>query len=119
MNNNDLLLVCPGSQSESDSLASEEGANDDNTDDELSKVVGGLEFAIDRQESDSKKEQKKEITAESKPQSEKKADAQEDETKPLHSLQSVRILFLLFAFQCCSLMGMELLYLEAGVFFFY
>lgn len=78
-----------GSQSESDSLASEEGANDDNTDDELSKVVGGLEFAIDRQESDSKKEQKKEITAESKPQSEKKADAQEDETKPLHSLQSL------------------------------
>ena len=87
-----LLFLFKGSQSESDSLASEEGANDDNTDDELSKVVGGLEFAIDRQDTDSKQEQKKEKAVESKPQEEKKP-AQEDDKKPLHSLQSVSIFF--------------------------
>lgn len=79
-----------GSQSESDSLASDEGANDDNTDDELSKVVGGLEFAIDRQDTDSKPEQTKEMV-ESKPQEEKKHAVQEEEKKPLHSLQSVSV----------------------------
>ena len=82
-----ILIFFTGSQSESDSLASEEGANDDNTDDELSKVVGGLEFAIDRQDTDTKQDEKKETT-ESKPQEEKKP-AEQDDKKPLHSLQSV------------------------------
>lgn len=62
--------------------------NDDNTDDELSKVVGGLEFAIDRQNTDSMVEEKKPVTVPvSKPVEEK---ATEDtEKKPLHQLQSV------------------------------
>lgn len=79
-----------GSQSESDSLASEEGANDDNTDDELSKVVGGLEFAIDRQNADSKQEEKKETAADSKPKEDKKPT--QDDRKSLHTLQSVSAL---------------------------
>lgn len=79
-----------GSQSESDSLASEEGANDDNTDDELSKVVGGLEFAIDRQNADSKQEEKKETAADSKPKEDKKP--AQDDRKSLHTLQSVSAL---------------------------
>ena len=83
-------LFCLGSRSDSESLASEEGANDDNTDDELSKVVGGLEFAIDRQETDIKKEQTQEMTAESQQEEDIKPVEKENENKPLHSLQSVR-----------------------------
>ena len=82
-----------GSQSDSDSLASEEGVNDDNTDDELSKVVGGLEFAIDRQNTDSKHEEKK-GTTENKLQEEEKKPT-EDDKKPSHSLQSVSTVLLL------------------------
>lgn len=78
-----------GSRSDSESLASEEGANDDNTDDELSKVVGGLEFAIDRQETDIKKEQTQEMTAESQQEEDIKPVEKENENKPLHSLQSL------------------------------
>ena len=78
-----------GSQSDSDSLASVEGGQDDNTDDELSKVVGGLEFAIDRQESDSKETKEEEKSqSESKPKEEKTA--VEAEKKPLQQLQQVR-----------------------------
>ena len=88
------MFVLIGSQSESDSLASEDGVNDDNTDDELSKVVGGLEFAIDRQNSDSKVEEKKPVTVpETKPQEEKTT--QDTEKNPLHQLQSVCVLFML------------------------
>lgn len=83
-------MFCAGSRSDSESLASEEGANDDNTDDELSKVVGGLEFAIDRQETDIKKEQTQEMTAESQPEEDNRPTEKENENKPLHSLQSVR-----------------------------
>ena len=90
-----FVLLHPGSQSESDSLASEEGVNDDNTDDELSKVVGGLEFAIDRQNADSKVEEKKPVTVpETKPQEVKTTD--DTEKKPLHQLQSVCFVFVLF-----------------------
>ena len=89
-----------GSQSESDSLASDEGANDDNTDDELSKVVGGLEFAIDRQDTtDSKQVQKKEVT-ESK--TEDKKPVEEDNKPPLHSLQSVSSVLFNFAHLRCG-----------------
>lgn len=68
--------------------------NDDNTDDELSKVVGGLEFAIDRQNTDSKVEEKKPVTVpETKPLEEKSPE--DTEKKPLHQLQSVCVLFML------------------------
>ncbi|KAJ7393974.1 hypothetical protein OS493_003645 [Desmophyllum pertusum] len=76
-----------GSQSESDSLASEEGVNDDNTDDELSKVVGGLEFAIDRQDTDTKVEEKKPAVESAETQEEKPTE--DTEKKPLHQLQSL------------------------------
>ena len=62
--------------------------NDDNTDDELSKVVGGLEFAIDRQDKDSKVEEKIPTAVENiKPKEEKTTE--DTEKKPLHQLQSV------------------------------
>ncbi|XP_020608533.1 colorectal mutant cancer protein-like isoform X1 [Orbicella faveolata] len=77
-----------GSQSESDSLASEEGVNDDNTDDELSKVVGGLEFAIDRQNTDSMVEEKIPVTVPASKPVEEKA-TEDTEKKPLHQLQSL------------------------------
>lgn len=77
-----------GSQSDSDSLASEEGVNDDNTDDELSKVVGGLEFAIDRQDKDSKVEEKKPTVEEGIKPKEEKA-TEDTEKKTLHQLQSL------------------------------
>lgn len=77
-----------GSQSDSDSLASEEGVNDDNTDDELSKVVGGLEFAIDRQDKDSKVEDKKTTAEEGITPKDEKA-TEDIEKKPLHQLQSL------------------------------
>lgn len=82
------LFSLLGSQSDSDSLASEEGVNDDNTDDELSKVVGGLEFAIDRQDKDSKVEDKKPTAEEGITPKDKKA-TEDTEKKPLHQLQSV------------------------------
>ena len=82
------LFSLLGSQSDSDSLASEEGVNDDNTDDELSKVVGGLEFAIDRQDKDSKVEDKKPTAEEGITPKDEKA-TEDTEKKPLHQLQSV------------------------------
>lgn len=82
------LFSLLGSQSDSDSLASEEGVNDDNTDDELSKVVGGLEFAIDRQDKDSKVEDKKTTAEEGITPKDEKA-TEDTEKKPLHQLQSV------------------------------
>lgn len=82
------LFSLLGSQSDSDSLASEEGVNDDNTDDELSKVVGGLEFAIDRQDKDSKVEDKKTTAEEGITPKDEKA-TEDIEKKPLHQLQSV------------------------------
>lgn len=82
------MFFCVGSQSESDSLASEEGVNDDNTDDELSKVVGGLEFAIDRQNTDSMVEEKKPVTVPASKPVEEKA-TEDTEKKPMHQLQSV------------------------------
>ena len=82
------LFSLLGSQSDSDSLASEEGVNDDNTDDELSKVVGGLEFAIDRQDKDSKVEDKKPTAEEGITPKDEKA-TEDIEKKPLHQLQSV------------------------------
>lgn len=83
-----MFFCILGSQSESDSLASEEGVNDDNTDDELSKVVGGLEFAIDRQNTDSMVEEKTPVTVPASKPVEEKA-TEDTEKKPLHQLQSV------------------------------
>lgn len=62
--------------------------NDDNTDDELSKVVGGLEFAIDRQNTDSMVEEKIPVTVPASKPVEEKA-TEDTEKKPLHQLQSV------------------------------
>ena len=62
--------------------------NDDNTDDELSKVVGGLEFAIDRQNTDSMVEEKTPVTVPASKSVEVTA-TEDTEKKPLHQLQSV------------------------------
>lgn len=62
--------------------------NDDNTDDELSKVVGGLEFAIDRQNTDSMVEEKTPVTVPASKPVEVKT-TEDTEKTPLHQLQSV------------------------------
>ena len=67
--------------------------NDDNTDDELSKVVGGLEFAIDRENTDTKVEEKKPAVESAETQEEKTTE--DTEKKPLHQLQSVSVCALL------------------------
>jgi len=66
----------------------------------LSKVVGGLEFAIDRQNTDSMVEEKTPVTVPaSKPIEEKATD--DTEKKPLHQLQSVSAI-------ACVLQGLSL-----------